>query len=237
MEKRVRIISLHVGRVVPFGSEGGTSGIDKHSVEGAVALTATGFEGDQQADRRYHGGAEKAVHHYPGEHYAAWRDEYPDIASRLFSAGALGENIATLGMTEREVCVGDVYRVGGAALQVSQVRQPCWKIDARFGVPGMARRVQETGRAGWYYRVVEAGLVAAGDPFELEDRPHAKWSVTRVLRALFVDTLNRTELEDRTELEELSELTALSPGQRRLAARRFETGEVESWTDRLTPPR
>ncbi|WP_374636607.1 MOSC domain-containing protein [Paracoccus sp. (in: a-proteobacteria)] len=241
-------ITLLTGRAAPLPGSDQKSGIDKRPVAGPLMLGAEGFAGDEQADRRVHGGPEKAVHHYPFEHYAAWRAElwlggnapgvshprtpvgYLDMkeAERLLGRpGAFGENISTVGMTEENVAVGDVFRLGGALVQVSQGRQPCWKLSRRFGVENMARRVQESGRTGWYYRVLQPGLVAPGDAFELIDRMAPDWTLRRLWRALYVDRLNMAELQGIAALEVLAE------GWRRYAIRRLESGRVEDWSKRL----
>lgn len=217
------------GRARAFGPAGQPSAIDKHPCTGRVILGPLGLQGDKQGDRRVHGGVDKAVHHYPFEHYAAWRAELGESAA-LSSAGAFGENLSTQGLTEHEVCVGDRFRAGSALLEVSQARQPCWKVDVRFGAPGMARRMQDNGRTGWYYRVIEAGELAAGDRLELIERPCPDWPLARLLRVLYHDCLNR---------EDLFAVVALAPlaeGWRRLAAARLDTGRVEDWSRRLSVP-
>ncbi|MBK5933956.1 MOSC domain-containing protein [Rhodovulum imhoffii] len=142
-------IVLLTGSIAPLPGGDAHSGIDKTPVTRPLALGLEGFEGDEQADRRVHGGVEKAVHHYPFEHYATWRKELGDLAP-LTPPGAFGENLSSTGLTETTVAVGDIFRLGGALLQVSQGRQPCWKLNLRFDVPDMAQRVQKSGRTGWY---------------------------------------------------------------------------------------
>ncbi|HEV7368454.1 MOSC domain-containing protein [Arenibaculum sp.] len=232
MTAGVVIDAVLVGRAVPFGRAGAASAIAKAPAAGAVALSRTGLAGDEQGDRRHHGGPDKAVHHYPGEHYEAWRRELRPAPAVLASEvlaleGAFGENLSTRGMTEDEVCVGDVYRAGTATLQVSQARQPCWKLNHRFGVADMARRVQSSGRTGWYYRVIEPGRLAAGDGMTLLDRPRPGWPLARVLRAFYVDML------DRHALAGIAALPELAPSWRDLARRRLESGRVENWGRRL----
>ncbi len=223
------LLSLRVGRVEPLGPRGQTSAIRKQPVAGRIALTRLGLAGDEQADRRHHGGPDKALHHYPCEHYAAWRREMPERAA-LCEPGAFGENLSTLGLTEATVCVGDVFTLGEAIVQVSQARQPCWKLNVRFGVGDMARRVQESGRTGWYCRVLTEGGVGPGDRLALIERPHPDWPLARVLNALCRDCLNRDELTA------LARIDALAAGWRALAAKRLATGEVEDWTRRLDTP-
>ena len=135
MEDRLESIvdQVFVGRVRLMLPDGEATGIFKTAVCGRVRLTTTGLEGDEQADLRHHGGVDKALHHYPVEHYALMAQEWPQCADML-GAGVLGENVSTRGMTEHEVCIGDILRIGEARVQVSQPRAPCWKIDRRLKV-------------------------------------------------------------------------------------------------------
>ena len=151
--------ALLVGDVRPLGPRGIPSGIAKLPVDRPLMLGALGLAGDSQGDTRHHGGAEKALHHYALDHYPAWVAE---IGQRdvLATAGAFGENLATSGLVESDVAVGDVFAIGSAVIEVSQGRQPCWKLNERFAQPDMARRVQASGRTGWYYRVLEPGEIA-----------------------------------------------------------------------------
>ncbi|MDP2058036.1 MAG: MOSC domain-containing protein, partial [Thiobacillus sp.] len=154
-------VHLLIGQARAFGPNGEPSAIDKHGVATPLRLSVTGFLGDEQGDPSRHGGPDKAVHHYPFEHYAAWCRELPDLAEH-FRPGGFGENISTTGLTEQNVCVGDQFSLGTAHIQVAQARQPCWKLGVRFGIPDMPRHVQASARTGWYYRVLEAGVVTPG---------------------------------------------------------------------------
>jgi len=202
-----------VGAVRPLGDSGKPSAIHKVPVDRPVRATRVGFDADSQADLKHHGGLEQAIHHYPFDHYGGWRAELGPVQV-LENPGAFGENLSTLGLTEGEVAVGDVFRLGGATLQVSQGRQPCWKLNVRFGVDDMASRVQASGRSGWYYRVLEEGNVPPGAMLERIDRVTPEWTVERVWRALYVDR------HDRDSLVVLADLPTLSGGWRRLAGRR-----------------
>lgn len=227
MTKPTTLNVVLTGKAVPFGRPDTLSAIGKRPVDAAVAIGPAGLEGDEQADRRNHGGPDKAIHHYPFDHYPAWRGDLPDPAPLLDAAGAFGENISTLGLTEETVCVGDIFCIGTATVQVSQGRQPCWKLNHRFGVADMARRVQSTGRTGWYYRVLEPGIVAAGDGIALIDRPLPDWPLARILRAFYHDT------GDLPTLAGIAALEPLATGWRTLARRRVDSGRVEDWSGRL----
>jgi MOSC domain-containing protein YiiM len=222
----VRLDHLLIGQVAPLGDRAAPSGIDKHRVERRILLGREGFVGDAQGDRKHHGGLDKAVHHYAFEHYDIWREEIGE-APVLARPGAFGENLSTTSLDEDNVAIGDVFRIGDALIEVSQGRQPCWKLNVRFGVPDMAMRVQKTGRTGWYYRVLEEGFVAPGDDLCLVDRRSPEWPLRRLWRTLYVDTLNHDELTAMAGLAHLPE------GWRRYAERRLETRKVEEWSQRL----
>lgn len=162
---------VFVGRVRLMLPDGESSAIFKSPVQGAIRVTPTGLEGDEQADLRHHGGPDKALHHYPAEHYRVIGEQWPQCAA-MVGAGFLGENISTRGMTENEVCIGDVFRIGDVRVQVSQPRSPCWKIDRRLKVDDASRFVEAAGITGWYYRVLQTGTITAGDEIELVVRPN-----------------------------------------------------------------
>lgn len=189
-------------------------------------LGTLGLSGDVQGDTKHHGGPDKALHHYPLDHYPAWTSE---IGRRdvLEKPGAFGENLATSGLTENDVAVGDVFQLGGAIIEVSQGRQPCWKLNERFETPDMARRVQSSGRTGWYYRVLQPGLVAPGDLLVRIHRHAPQWTIRRIWHAFYIETL------DYAVLQQLAELTPLAENWRRHALRRIQSRSVENWTKRL----
>ena len=155
-------VTLYCGAVRPLPPDGRPSAIIKDRVRGPIALDIGGLAGDQQADRRVHGGADKAVHLFPVTHYARLAAAVPEAADRLI-AGSIGENISVSGLDESTVRIGEVFALGTARLQVSEPRSPCWKIDARYGVSGLTAFIAEHGCAGWYLRVLTAGVVQEDD--------------------------------------------------------------------------
>ena len=155
-------ISLFIGGIRPLPESGRPTGIYKQRVSTPLALAREGFVGDQQADRRVHGGPDKAVHLYPARHYARLAERFPEIAGQLVP-GSLGENISSAELDENDVLLGQVWQLGSARLQVCQPRSPCWKIDERFATEGMAAFIAEQRLTGWYWRVLTAGLVAPDD--------------------------------------------------------------------------
>lgn len=230
VEIDIPIDTVLAGAIRPFGPKGVPSAIDKKPVDGPVRVMRTGLAIDEQGDPKHHGGQEKALHHYPRDHYAAWRDNLAAHGANLAMldrAGAFGENFSTSGLIEAHVCVGDRFRLGSALVEVSQARQPCWKLNHRFGFAGMSRAVQGSGRTGWYYRVLEDGEVAAGSQLVPLDRPFSQWTLQRLLRVLYVDRL------DYAALEEMAQLAPLAESWRKLARQRVANREVENMERRL----
>ena len=184
-----KISALLVGRPVHFRSDGAMSSIGSRvSVEAAVQLTFLGFAGDKVGDPSVHGGHDKAVHFYPVEHYAAWAEDFrashQEPHPLLQRLGGFGENIAASFMTESLVCIGDRFRIGNALVEISQGRQPCWKIDHHFGLKGMTAGVIRTGRSGFYFRVIEEGVVNPDDGIVQVERARHGWTVERTFQML-----------------------------------------------------
>jgi len=221
-----RVVMVQTGTPRAFGPKGQPSAIAKTPVAGRVAVTPRGLAGDVQGDPAHHGGPDKALHAYPRSHYAAWCADLPNRAAAL-TDGSFGENLVLDGISEADLCLGDIFALGQARVQVSQARQPCWKLNIRFDTPDMARRVQASGRTGWYFRVLVPGAVAAGDLLTPEQRPNPGWPLERVHRLLYRD------IPDRTALTEFAALEGLSASWRDLAQRRLASGSVESWQSRL----
>lgn len=158
-------VAIFIGGIRPLPVSGRPTGMYKTPLAHAVELGREGFAGDEQADRRVHGGPEKAVHLYPARHYRRLAEAFPEAAG-LLVAGSMGENLSVEDIDERDVRIGDVWRLGTAHLQVCQQRNPCWKIDERYGCAGMAEFIAKQRITGWYWRVLQPGRVAPGDMLE-----------------------------------------------------------------------
>ncbi|MDX2185497.1 MAG: MOSC domain-containing protein [Opitutaceae bacterium] len=177
----MRLISIQTGMPRTLGTPDAedpmdrewTTGFFKTPVDGPVHAGPTGLVGDGQADTRVHGGPDKAINVYPLDHYAVWEREL----GVAFGFGAFGENFTTEGGVETEICIGDTFRIGTAVVQVSQPRQPCWKLARRWRIQELAALVEQTGRTGWYFRVLQSGEVSAPGEFELIERPFPTWTV------------------------------------------------------------
>lgn len=216
------IKALLVGKPVPFGADGEASTIGSRlSAQKAVWLTLDGFEGDKVGDPTVHGGADKAVHFYPGEHYAAWQADFVGVGRdphpHLGHLGGFGENISALEMTEGLVQIGDRFRLGAALVEISQGRQPCWKIDHHFGMKGMTAAVIKTGRSGYYFRILEEGLVEPDATIEQVERARHGWTVERCFQ-LLIGGFHRAAGAE-AALRELAELDVLAASWRQRAVK------------------
>ncbi|GLQ30839.1 MOSC domain-containing protein [Litoribrevibacter albus] len=220
----VLIDHLLMGKTQPFGPKGEPSGIHKTQVSEVVSITFLGFAGDEQGDLRVHGGREKAIHHYPREHYQSLQPMFPSIE---FAVGGFGENMSSHGLLEKDVCLGDIFQFGTAKLQVSQGRQPCWKLNERFGDKAMAKTIQKQGLTGWYYRVLEEGEAKAGDTLMFLERVSTEANLHRVMHCLHRDPLNIKEMEVLVDVPEIPE------GWRNIFRKRLAKGQVEDMSGRL----
>jgi len=178
---------LLIGQPKAFHADGTMSAMARAPVDRSVFLGKHGFAGDQVADQTVHGGADKAVHFYPAEHYPKWIAHFAAenfVHPLLDQAGAFGENISAGGLLEDNLRIGDQFRLGRAVVEVAQGRQPCWKLDHHFGVHGLSGAVIKTGRCGGYFRVIEEGEVAPGDRIEQVHMAEHDWTVARSFHLL-----------------------------------------------------
>lgn len=213
-------MSIQIGKIQTHGIEGAENPQDKpwvtatfkHAVDGPVFLGVEGLEGDQQADRRYHGGPDKAALVYSFDHYPAWQAEgFPSP----MPYGSFGENLLVSGMSEKDVCIGDIYSLGETVVQVSQPRQPCSKQARRWKIKDLVVQMNRTGRSGWYLRVQKTGMVKRNDHFVLMERPYPEWPVPKAQHIMHFDKKNAAAAA------ELAACPALSAEWKRELRQRF----------------
>ena len=199
-------VNVSLPRDVPHMKKIVSTGIFKEPVTGRVMLRTLNLDGDGQADRENHGGIYKAVYAYSTEHYEHWKRE---LGRSDFTPGQFGENFTVQGMAEEDVHIGDVFRVGGALVQVTQPRAPCYKLGVRMGMPQFPKLFLASGRVGFYLRVLEEGEVGAGDVVERVKVDPERMAVSEMNRLLYVKPADREALERALRIE------ALSPRRRR----------------------
>lgn len=170
--------AVHIGCIAPLGPYATPSAFGKRAAADRVLVSKLGLAGDEQADLKVHGGPDKAVYAYPIENYPSWIAAFPANAHTLI-AGGMGENLVTSGLDEHTVRIGDIHRIGSAILQVTQPRQPCFKLGLFHDAPKMVRHMTKTGLSGWYLRVLQAGEIGRGDRIELSEQAPLGWTVHR----------------------------------------------------------
>ncbi|WP_312472063.1 MOSC domain-containing protein [Neobacillus sp.] len=204
-----------------------TSAIFKGPVEGPIWVGKTGLAGDGQGDLEHHGGPEKAVFAYSFENYPYWQNELdiPEISS-----GGMGENLVMEHVTEETISIGDTFQIGEAVIQVSQPRQPCWKPARRFKVKNLALLLQNTGRTGWYFRVLQEGVVEERQTFTLVERSFPQWTIQKCNQII------HSKQPNYVEMRELASCELLAPGMRATLEKRIEKRELPDIRDRVLGP-
>lgn len=223
---KLPIQALLTGKVKSYKLLNYSSAIHKAVVSKAILLTHEGLASDEQADRKVHGGPDKALHHYPFEHYQYWQKFLGEL-SVLHTRGAFGENISTTGWTEKDVCLADQFLIGeNVIVELSQSRQPCWKLNHRFSYTDMSKCVQDTGKTGWYYRVKQTGYIEPQTEIQLIERPYPQWPLDRVNRVMFAKQVNFDEFREFLELP-------LTPSWRKTIEQRLLHKTIENMDKRL----
>ena len=174
-----------------------TTGFYKEPVSGPVYVTVMGLEGDGVADKKHHGGIDKAVLAYSADNYPLWENEL----SQPMEHGGFGENLTINGLDESSVCIGDRFRIGEVIFEVSQPRQPCWKLGRRWNHPELPKLVVQNSRSGWYLRVLEEGTLKATDSVDLELRPNPAWTIRQANEVFY-----RGSVQQKRELVALRQL-------------------------------
>ncbi len=175
-----RVLSVNVGtpRLIEWLGRVEATSIWKSPVDGRVTVRGVNSEGDDQADRRVHGGPDKAIYSYAREDEDWWAEQI----GRPLEAGTFGENLTLQGMDVTGAVVGERWEIGGTVLEVAQPRMPCWKLGARMGDPGFPDVFSDAGRPGAYLRIILEGDVGAGDAVRVIHRPSHGVTVGEVAR-------------------------------------------------------
>ncbi len=175
--------------------------LQKNPVKEKIFLNLMGFEGDQVADPVNHGGRDKAVCGYPANHYSIWEEEL----SRDMPPASFGENLTIEGLTEDQIHIGDIFRIGEAEVQCTQPRQPCHKLTKIFGFPKLASRIQVLGYCGYYFRVLKQGWLQAGMTVEQIHSDKEKISVMDAHYLMYRDKTKYEAIEKLVSHPMLSE--------------------------------
>lgn len=210
----MKLLSVNVSlpKPVTLGGRSVTTSICKKPTVGRIRLAAAHLEGDGQADRDNHGGFHKAAYAYTIENYDHWKSE---LGRNDLDIGQFGENFTVEGMSEDRIHVGDVFRIGLARVEVTQPRQPCYKLALRMGIPRFPEQFLASGLVGFYLRVIEEGDVGAGDAIELLEADTERLTIREASHLMHADTSNIEELRKALRIR------ALSPGWRQTFEKRL----------------
>ncbi|MHA4243337.1 MOSC domain-containing protein [Bacillus thuringiensis] len=218
MANEYQLLSLNIGlpKEVTYGGKVVHTGINKKQVKEPVYLSFVKFNGDGQADLVHHGGVDKAVCVYTGDHYPYWEKEL----NQDLVYGAFGENITVSGMSEEDVCIGDTFELGQAIVQVTQPRQPCFKLAKKYNIPKLPLYFQETGYTGFYFRVLKEGWVSSVDTLKrLQSDPKG-------VSVAFANRIMHKEKQNIEGVKRILEVNALSNSWRKSFEKRISGEEI-----------
>ncbi|WP_242093013.1 MOSC domain-containing protein [Aestuariivivens sediminicola] len=198
----MKIISTNIAksRTIIWNGKQETTGIYKAPTEAPIFLGKNDVKGDEVTDRRYHGGEFKACYMYPADQYPYWKALYPQLQ---WQWGMFGENLTVEGLDETRLFIGDIYKVGGALVQITQPREPCYKLGIRFGNQLIIKQFIDHGYSGTYIRVLKAGYVSIGDVFNLVEQAEHRLSIFDFNRLLFAKNKDRNHIELAQHLDAL----------------------------------
>ncbi|MGG8384115.1 MOSC domain-containing protein [Bacillus sp. R-CC1] len=220
MANEYQLLSLNIGlpKEVTYGGKVIHTGINKKQVKEPVYLSFVKFNGDGQADLVHHGGVDKAVCVYTGDHYPYWEKEL----NQDLVYGAFGENITVSGMREEDVCIGDTFELGQAIVQVTQPRQPCFKLAKKYNIPKLPLYFQETGYTGFYFRVLKEGWVSSVDTLKkLQSDPKG-------VSVAFANRIMHKEKQNIEGVKRILEVNALSGSWRKSFEKRISGEEINT---------
>lgn len=220
MANEYQLLSLNIGlpKEVTYGGKVVHTGINKKQVKEPVYLSFVKFNGDGQADLVHHGGVDKAVCVYTGDQYPYWEKEL----NQDLVYGAFGENITVSGMSEEDVCIGDTFELGQAIVQVTQPRQPCFKLAKKYNIPKLPLYFQETGYTGFYFRVLKEGWVSSVDTLKrLQSDPKG-------VSVAFANRIMHKEKQNIEGIKRILEVNALSNSWRKSFEKRISGEEINT---------
>jgi len=201
--KDFKILGLFQGEIKTLGPGAVKSAIIKDQVSTPVHISLTQFGSDQISDLKHHGGKLRVVHQYVSEHYQQWRKLFP-ANSELFNPGSFGENLSSQGVSEKDICIGDIIEVGDCLLQVTEPRRPCGTLNIRYGNHHFLEKLMQTTFYGWFYQVIRPGQITAGQTGKIVQRTHPELTLETTIRAVFGPSPDFNLCQKLIECQELS---------------------------------
>ena len=198
----MKIIATNLGRAttITWNGKKESTGIYKYPTNTPIVLEKEQVANDTVADRRVHGGTFKACYLFAADHYPYWKEKYPELD---WDWGMFGENLTVEGLDENELIIGSQYRLGDAIVQVTQPREPCYKLGIRFGTQKVLKEFIEHGHPGTYVKILKEGLVKTGDRMILVSQPTSSLTIKEFFELLFTKQKDKRLLELAIENEAL----------------------------------
>jgi len=190
----MKVLSLNISslKTIVYNGKEEKTGYFKTSVDEPISLQFEGVKNDSVEDHLHHGGKDKACYIYSFDHYTFWENLYPNLD---WNFGMFGENITVENLNEAEIKIGDIYKVGTAMVQVSQPRQPCYKLGIKFGSQKMVNEFRKSSFPGVYLRVLEEGFVNKNDEFNLIKTNENALTVLQVFQLIYATNPKKEMLE------------------------------------------
>lgn len=190
----MKVISTNLGEPtkIVWNNKATTTGIYKYPVDTPLFLDTEDVQGDTVVDRKHHGGIYKACYLFSTDNYGYWKEKYPLLD---WNWGMFGENLTVEGLDESQIRIGSTYKLGTALVQITQPREPCYKLGIRFGDQTILKQFIDHGFPGTYIRILEPGTVSIGDPMELVEESKSTLTVQQFYNLLFSKTKNQDVLQ------------------------------------------
>ena len=208
----MQIVSTNIAKptTILWNGKTQTTGMYKNPIKTGIYLEKEDVKGDEVTDRKHHGGVFKACYLFSEDHYDYWKNLYPNID---FNYGIFGENLTVKGLDETKISVGDIYKIGTALVQVTQPREPCFKLGIRFGTQTILKQFINHARPGTYVRVLEEGLIKPGDKMTLVQAAKNSLTTTQLFTLIFAKQKDQSQLalirdNDALPLKKRQKLTA-----------------------------
>jgi MOSC domain-containing protein YiiM len=200
----MEILSTNIGakRKITYKGKEIYTGIYKYPVYEPLHLGIHDVNGDSVIDRKYHGGIDKACYLYSADHYSFWKEKYPNLN---WQWGMFGENLTIEGLDESELHIGDIFKVGTAVVQITQPRQPCFKLGVRMENAQVVKDFIKAEKPGAYIRVIEKGEVKSGDSMQLVEQKAENFTVTEIYHFIYQARENIDKIKEAIKIPELAE--------------------------------
>lgn len=186
----MKVIATNIskGNTIMWHGKQEKTGIFKTPTTSPIFLGKTDVEKDMVVDRKYHGGLDKACYLFSAEEYTYWKEMYSNLD---WDWGMFGENLTIKGLDEAQIRIGDIYKIGSALVQISQSREPCYKLGIRFKTQNILKQFIDRSHPGTYVRILEEGLVSQGENMVLEEQSENSLTVQQFYNLLFAKTKSK----------------------------------------------